>query len=157
MIGELILEKDDTLAEIKPMLNFDEQIAKLKQMNIFFNIIDTEKANEILRKNNYFFKLAYFRKNFEKKNGGYFIEFAYLSDLATIDMKLRYTMLHLTLDIEHSLKCLVLKLITENNQEDGYKIIDEFLCIDKSYSNSNFDTNSRTPEEVMETKIKNKK
>lgn len=58
MIGELILEKDDTLAEIKPMLNFDEQIAKLKQMNIFFNIIDTEKANEILRKNNYFFKLA---------------------------------------------------------------------------------------------------
>ncbi|MBU5852857.1 Abi family protein, partial [Vibrio cholerae O1] len=51
---------------------------------------------------------------------------------------------------------LVLKLITENNQEDGYKIIDEFLCIDKSYSNSNFDTNSRTPEEVMETKIKNK-
>lgn len=71
-------------------------------------------------------------------------------------MKLRYTMLHLTLDIEHSLKCLVLKLITENNQEDGYKIIDEFLCIDKSYSNSNFDTNSRTPEEVMETKIKNK-
>ncbi|AND35015.1 Uncharacterised protein [Staphylococcus aureus] len=61
------MEKDDTLAEIKPMLNFDEQIAKLKQMNIFFNIIDTEKANEILRKNNYFFKLAYFRKNFEKK------------------------------------------------------------------------------------------
>ncbi|HDA5356193.1 TPA: Abi family protein, partial [Staphylococcus aureus] len=57
------------------MLNFDEQIAKLKQMNIFFNIIDTEKANEILRKNNHFFKLAYFRKNFEKKNGGYFIEF----------------------------------------------------------------------------------
>ncbi|HDC3068322.1 TPA: Abi family protein, partial [Staphylococcus aureus] len=46
------------------MLNFDEQIAKLKQMNIFFNIIDTEKANEILRKNNHFFKLAYFRKNF---------------------------------------------------------------------------------------------
>lgn len=44
------MEKDDTLAEIKPMLNFDEQIAKLKQMNIFFNIIDTEKANEILRK-----------------------------------------------------------------------------------------------------------
>ncbi|MDA2793017.1 Abi family protein, partial [Staphylococcus aureus] len=38
------------------MLNFDEQIAKLKQMNIFFNIIDTEKANEILRKNNHFFK-----------------------------------------------------------------------------------------------------
>lgn len=69
------MEKDDILAEIKPMLNFDEQIAKLKQMNIFFNIIDTEKANEILRKNNYFFKLAYFRKNFEKKNGGYFIEF----------------------------------------------------------------------------------
>ncbi len=147
------MEKDDTLAEIKPMLNFDEQIAKLKQMNIFFNIIDTEKANEILRKNNYFFKLAYFAKS-QKKNGGYFIEFAYLSDLATIDMKLRYTMLHLTLDIEHSLKYLVLKLITENNQEDGYKIIDEFLCIDKSYSNSNFDTNSRTPKKLWKPKSK---
>lgn len=67
MIGELKLEKDDTLAEIKPMLNFDEQIAKLKQMNIFFNIIDTEKANEILRKNNHFFKLAYFRKISKKE------------------------------------------------------------------------------------------
>ena len=39
MIGELKLEKDDTLAEIKPMLNFDEQIAKLKQMNIFLILL----------------------------------------------------------------------------------------------------------------------
>ncbi len=82
------MEKDDTLAEIKPMLNFDEQIAKLKQMHIFFNIIDTENANELLRKNNYFFKLAYFRKNFEKKKGGYIIDFSSLSDLSTIDMNL---------------------------------------------------------------------
>lgn len=84
-------------------------------MNIFFNIIDIEKVNEIFRKNNYFFKLVYFWKNFEKKNGGYFIEFVYLLDLVIIDMKLRYIMLYLILDIEYSLKCLVLKLIIENN------------------------------------------
>ncbi len=69
-------------------------------------------------------------------------------------MKLRYTMLHLTLDIEHSLKCLVLKLITENNQEDGYKIIDEFLCIDKSYSNSNFDTIQEHQKKLWKPKSK---
>lgn len=84
-------------------------------MNIFFNIIDIEKVNEIFRKNNYFFKLVYFWKNFEKKNGGYFIEFVYLLDLVIIDMKLRYIMLYLILDIEYSLKYLVLKLIIENN------------------------------------------
>ena len=60
------MEKDDTLAEIKPMLNFDEQIAKLKQMNIFFNIIDTEKANEILRKI-ITSSTSLFPKNFEKE------------------------------------------------------------------------------------------
>lgn len=59
--------KDDTLAEIKPMLNFDEQIAKLKQMNIFLILLTPKKQMKFLEKNNHFFKLAYFRKISKKE------------------------------------------------------------------------------------------
>lgn len=105
-------------------------------MGIHFSIINDEKAKEILSCNTYLFKLAYYRKNFYKYEDGYRIEFAYLSDLANTDMRFRYTLLHMTLDIEHALKCLVMKLISEDKSEDGYTILDDFLCIDKSQYNS---------------------
>ncbi|MEJ7487757.1 Abi family protein [Staphylococcus pasteuri] len=116
----------------KPILDYTSQIKKLKRMGINFNIINEDKAKDILRDNTYLFKISYYRKNFYKYEDGYRIEFAYLSDLSNIDMRFRYTLLHMTLDIEHAIKCLVLKLVTEDENEDGYDIINDFLSIDRS-------------------------
>lgn len=126
----------------------------MEQIGIRFNIIDQEKSKVILQENTYFFKLAYYRKNFYKYDDGYRIEFAHLSDLANTDMRFRYTLLPMTLDIEHALKCLLVKLITEDTNEDGYSIMDDFLSIDNSYNRE--DKNSQQPSTLEEIKNTNK-
>ena len=89
----------------KPKLDYEEQIKKLKSLGILFNEITEEEAKEILKNNTYFFKLISFRKNIKKdSSGNYNFEFSALSDFATLDMRLRYTLLPMCLDIEHSLK-----------------------------------------------------
>ena len=94
----------------KPKLDYEEQIKKLKSLGILFNEITEEEAKEILKNNTYFFKLISFRKNIKKdSSGNYNFEFSALSDFATLDMRLRYTLLPMCLDIEHSLKQIFLK------------------------------------------------
>lgn len=78
-----------------------------------------------------------FCKNYSKfsqgENAGkYFnVDFAYLQELSTLDMYLREIVLNFTLDIEHFLKVHLLKNISDNKDEDGYAIVEEFLSIQK--------------------------
>ena len=112
----------------KKKLDYEEQIIKLKDLGILFNDTSEETAKEILKSNTYLFKLMSFRKNVKKdSSGNYNFEFLALSDLATLDMHLRYTLLPMCLDIEHSLKTVILKKITEDSNEDGYTIVDDFI------------------------------
>jgi len=78
----------------KHKATYHEMIDDMKEKGIKFDLISEKSTIEYLRKNNYYFKLTAYRKNFEKKNGSYAnLDFAYLVDLATIDAHLRYLIL----------------------------------------------------------------
>lgn len=112
----------------KPKLKIDDQIKKMKRKGIHFNTINSKSAYSIIRENTYLYKIFYYRKIFSKnEQNQYGIEFAYLTDLSSIDMKLRYTLLHMCLDIEHSIKTLLNDIITEDPTEDGYNVITDFI------------------------------
>ena len=116
----------------KPKLSLEGQIEHLKKKGVLFNIMNEESAKEYLTQHNNYFKLTAYRKNYDKhpdgENKGKYInlEFAYLVDLAVIDMRLRYRIVHMALDIEHHTKLQLLRMMDKFN-EDGYKIVQDYL------------------------------
>ena len=116
----------------KLRLSLDEQIQHLKDKGILFNIMDEESAKQYLKYNNNYYKLTSFRKNYDKhpggKNKGQYIklEFAYLVDMSIIDMRLRYRIVEMALDIEHHTKLQLLRKIDEYD-EDGYQIVKDYI------------------------------
>ena len=124
---------------MKPILNIDEMIEHMKEKGIKFNIISENEAKKFLSESNYYMKLASYRTNYPKydessKRCGQYInlEFAYLKELSTIDMYLRYIVLEMCLDIEHYLKVKLLRVIENNPEEDGYDIIRRFVASDNN-------------------------
>lgn len=108
-------------------LSLDDQITYMKHKGITFNHITEDAAKDYLSQNTYYYKVTAFRKNIAKENGKYTsLDFGLLSDLATIDMYLRYALIKINLDIEHTLKALLVSVITKSNAEDGYTIVKEY-------------------------------
>ena len=99
----------------KPRLSLDEQIQHLKGKGILFNIMDEGSAKQYLKYNNNYYKLTSFRKNYDKHPGGenkgkYIrLEFTYLVDVLIIDMRIRYRIVEMALDIEHHTKLQLLR------------------------------------------------
>lgn len=116
---------------MKEMLNTDELIIHMKNKGIEFNIVDEESAKEFITNNNYYMKLAAYRTNYEKRtsgeNTGKYInlEFAYLQELSTLDMYLRYMIIDMCLDIEHYIKVTLLGKLED--KEDGYQLVRKFV------------------------------
>ena len=54
------------------------------------------------------------------------LDFAYLQELSRLDVKLRYLIFRMCLDIEHYAKVKLLKDVN-NTKSDGYKIVDSFV------------------------------
>lgn len=111
----------------KPKMSYLQLIESMKQRGITFNLTPESEAESFLESNNYYFKLASYRKNFPKINGQYVnLDFAYLQDLAAIDAALRRFLSDITLAVEHGLKVKILDLITKNPLEDGFQIVQAF-------------------------------
>jgi len=117
---------------IKPKLSTKEQIEHLAKKGVKFVLISREEATDYLTKHNNYFKLTAYRKNFQKHPDGKFkgqyigLDFQMLKDLAIIDMRLRYTLLHMALDIEHFAKVELLKYI-ENSNIDAYDLVEDYI------------------------------
>ncbi len=113
----------------KIILTTSELIEHVKDKGITFSHMSEKDAKKCLRTLNYYYKLASYRKNFKKNQNNKYVDldFAYLTDLAAIDMQLRQYLLELCLDIEHGVKVLILDL-TSNflPNEDGYQVVQDF-------------------------------
>jgi len=113
----------------KNLLSSTELVNDMERRGIKFDIISKESAIHFLSEHNYYFKLAAYRANYAKYpcgqlSGKYInLDFAYLKELSTIDMHLRYLILQMCLDIEHQLKVLLIHDIENNPDEDGYNIV----------------------------------
>lgn len=119
---------------------FKEDLLKLKQTLIsnasaaVDEISATVVEEEVIEKSNY--KPNFVDKTLAKEKLSVDDQVSYLKYKGitfnhcneTIAMHLRYLFLKLSLDIEHNLKTLLIRFLTESD-EDGYKIIDEY----KSY------------------------
>lgn len=120
----------------KTMLKVSEMVSHLKNKNIKFELISEEEATIYLRDNNNYYNLTSYKHNFERyydSETTKFIDkyidldFAYLIDMAIIDYRLRIVLFKMTIDIEHYLKIRMLNLIENISEEDGYKLVNEFL------------------------------
>ncbi len=132
------------MIEKAPKLTPEQLVEKMKEKNIRCELKSEDEEAEYLKMHNNYFRTASYRKNYEKyregNNIGKYIDldFSYLSELATIDMHLRFIVIKMCLDIEHSLKVKLLSDITVNDNEDGYSIVSDFLSRNKYILNDIF-------------------
>lgn len=106
------------------------------EKGITFDIMSESEAIKYLKEKNNYFRLASYRKNYVKdiNNEKYLnLDFAYLVELSTLDMYLREILFKMTVDIEHDVKIKLLNDITDNPDEDGYKVVSDYLSGSGSY------------------------
>ncbi len=117
----------------KPKLSSNNLVEKMKtEKGITFNYITPNKAENYLLNVNNYLRTSSYRKNYTKHekgvNKGKYInlDFAYLTELATIDMHLRFIIMKMCIDIEHALKVNLIKDI-ESGSDNGYIFAQTFL------------------------------
>lgn len=119
----------------KPKYTSSELVQKMKnEKGITFKYVSEDSAAYYLDNVNNYLRTAAYRKNYQKQIEGQgdsnryiSLDFAYLQELSTIDMHLRHIITKMCIDIEHAMKVQLGKLISDDEKEDGYKIVKEFL------------------------------
>ena len=135
----------------KEFLSPTEQIERLEGNGVSFVYISKEDALKYLRYNNNYYKLTAYRKNFDKDESGKYInlDFAYLKDLAIIDMRLRYMIMRLCLDVEHFEKVKLLDVLKIKGS-DGYDVVEEYYSMLRKRSTPEKDEVSKLKAEIMQ-------
>ena len=112
---------------MKDKLSYSKLYDDMEERGITFNYHNKPQVVSIFERTNYYYKIASFRKNFEKIDGKYQnLDFAYLVDLAVLDMYIRNILLQISLSTEHFIKTELSRLINLNPNEDGYTLVDEY-------------------------------
>lgn len=118
---------------LKPILKVNQLVNHLKNKNVKFDLITEEEAEKYLKENNNYYNLTSYKKVYERYIGGendrkfIDLDFACLKDLSIIDMRMRYLLFQMTIDIEHYLKIEILNLVEDIPEEDGYIVVNEYL------------------------------
>ena len=101
---------------MKPKKTAEELVQMLHdEKGIQFHLISEEQAVECFSQRNNYLRTASYRKNYPKHiagpNAGKYIhlEFAYLTELTTLDFYLRELLLQMCIDVEHDLKVSLLR------------------------------------------------
>lgn len=118
----------------KALLDICGQIAKLKSKGVTFELCPEEEAAAYLTDRTYFFKLYAYRTLFERRVGGprdgeyVGLDFGHLVQLASLDRTLRYTLLPMTLDVEHFARVKLVREVTQRESEDGYSVVSDYIA-----------------------------
>lgn len=139
-----MVDIEDTLLKLRPMMKINELVPYLKKKNIKFEKINEHDAEEYLRNNNNYYNLTSYKHNFLKYpspagvyEGLYIdLDFAYLKDMSIIDHRVRLLFFKIIIDIEHYLKIRILNLIENIEEENGYRVVNMYL--DKDFNDEKF-------------------
>ncbi|MBF8970637.1 Abi family protein [Streptococcus sp. NLN76] len=113
---------------MKPKLSFDELIEKFTSKGIELGTFNEEQIKDYLMTRSYYYKISSYRKNYLKLPNGKYdtLTFDHLEATARMDVRLREYLLHLCLDVEHSIRTRLMTVLTLDKQQDGYTIIESF-------------------------------
>lgn len=118
----------------KPKRQSHDLITMMRdEKGVRFTIMDETEAAHYIKETNNYLRTASYRKNYAKyqkgANTGKYenLEFAYLTELSTLDMYLRNILLKMCIDVEHSLKAKLIATVEDNPDEDGYSIVKMFF------------------------------
>lgn len=113
----------------RPKLSFDGQVEHLARRGVRFELTGPDEAREYLADRMYFFKVKAYEKDFPRDGRGMYLhlDFAYLQDLVDIDACIRGFVLDVFPMLEHHLKVDLNRRLCEDEQEDGYAVVRDFL------------------------------
>ena len=118
---------------LKPMLTSEEQVGLLKAKGVAFERCDEEKAIDALTRQGTFMHLASCRRLFQKheegpKKGQYVrLDFDDLLAMDKLDAEIRRCFLMASQDVERLAKTAIISRISEDQAEDGYGIVADFM------------------------------
>lgn len=112
------------------LLPASQLVKLLKKEGVKFEIISARDAIYSMSHINHCYKLMTYGDNFPKDANHRYqnLDFAYLTDLAAVDLQLRDYLLSLALDVEHGVKVMLINYLANDTSENGYTIVEEFAA-----------------------------